>query len=267
MTNSFAPSGASHGASFLWVNLTRDARTVLDESAGGAFDVRRVREPTQIPGAIQVHAPQFLCFEFDEPDAPGIAVLAHTRRAHPSLPVLMITGGHSEAVAIWALRIRVWDLLVKPVSSGELSQRLTALIELTRQPGRGPARAIRFPPQGSEATAVPDGPGRHRKTHPAIAHVATHFECKIALEDVAALCRLSPTQFCRAFRQEQGASFGQHLLRYRLERACEGLAHSGALAKEVAYAVGFNDLSYFTWAFKRQLGLTPSEYRAGARLS
>ena len=66
-------------------------------------------------------------------------------------------------------------------------------------------------------------------------------------------------------RQEQGASFGQNLLRSRLERACESLAHPGALAKEVAYAVGFNDLSYFTWAFKRQLGLTPSEYRAGAR--
>ena len=265
MANSFAPASAPRDATFLWINLTRDARTVLDQSAGGAFDVRCVREPTQIPGAIQAHAPQFLCFEFDEPDGPGIAALAHTRHAHPSLPVLMITGGHSEAVAIWALRIRVWDLLVKPVSSGELSQRLTALIELTRHPGRGPARAIRFPPQGSAATTVPVGPGRHRKTHPAIAHVATHFDHKIALEDVAALCRLSPTQFCRAFRQEQGASFGQHLLRYRLERACESLAHSGALAKEVAYAVGFNDLSHFTWAFKRQLGLTPSEYRAGAR--
>ena len=265
MANLFAPARAPHDASFLWVNLTHDARTVLDQSADCAFDVRRVREPTQIPGAIRDHAPQFLCFEFDEPDAPGIAALAHTRRTHPSLPVLMITGGHSEAVALWALRIRVWDLLVKPVSSGELSQRLTALVELTRQPGRGPARAIRFPPQGSEATTVPNGPGRHRRTHPAIAHVATHFDHKIALQDVAALCQLSPTQFCRVFRQEQGASFGQHLLRYRLERACEGLAHSEALAKEVAYAVGFNDLSYFTWAFKRQLGVCPSEYRAGAR--
>ncbi len=267
MNTSFAPASSPRDATFLWVNLTRDARTLLAHSAGGTFNVRCVREPTQVDGAIQVHAPQFLCFEFDQPDAPGIAVLAHTRREHPGLPVLMITGAHSEAVAIWALRIRVWDLLVKPVSSGELSQRLSALIELTRQPGRGPARDIRFPPQGGEATAVPGGPGRHRRTHPAIAHVATHFDHKIALQDVAALCRLSPTQFCRVFRQEQGASFGQHLLRYRLERARERLTHPGALAKEVAYAVGFNDLSYFTWAFKRQLGLTPSEYRAGARLS
>ena len=35
---------------------------------------------------------------------PGIAVLAHTRRAHPSLPVLMITGGHSEAAKTWCRR-------------------------------------------------------------------------------------------------------------------------------------------------------------------
>ena len=265
MNTPFTPARGPRDASFLWVNLTREARTVLDQSVASTFDVRRVREPTQIPDAIQVHAPQFLCFEFDEPDAPGIAALADTRRAHPSLPVLMITGGHSEAVAVWALRIRVWDLLVKPVSCTELNQRLSALIELTRQPGRGPARDIRFPPQGSEATSVPNGLGRHGKTHPAILHVATHFDRRIALEDVAALCRLSPTQFCRAFRQEHGASFAQHLLRYRLERARERLAHPGALAKEVAYAVGFNDLSYFAWAFKRQLGLTPSEYRAGAR--
>ena len=68
---------------------------------------------------------------------------------------------------------------------------------------------------------------------------------------------------CRV--RKQGASFGQHLLRYRLERARERLSHPGALAKEVAYAVGLNDLSYFTWAFKRQFGLTPSECQAGAR--
>ena len=42
-------------------------------------------------------------------------------------------------------------------------------------------------------------------------------------------------------------------------------AHPGALPKEVAYAVGVNDFSYFARAFKRQLGVCPSEYRAGAR--
>lgn len=62
-------------------------------------------------------------------------------------------------------------------------------------------------------------------------------------------------------------SFGQHLLRYRTERACEQLADPAALAKEVAYSVGFNDVSYFARAFERQLGVCPSKYKATARLS
>ena len=52
-----------------------------------------------------------------------------------------------------------------------------------------------------------------------------------------------------------------------LDRAYEGLTNSGALAKDVAYAVGFNDLSYFTRAFKRETGVCLSDYQAGARLS
>ena len=266
MANSLASTYAPPlDLGFVWVNLTQQAVTALGEIAGCAFNVHPVCKPTQIHSAIVSHSPPFLCFEFDEPDLQGMAALTYIRRSHPSIPILMITGGHSEAVAIWALRIRVWDLLVKPVSSGELSQRITALFELTMQPGAEQARDVWLPSQHIEATTVPTGSDQYRRTHPAIAHVTTHFDRKITLHDVAVLCRLSPTQFCRVFRQEQGVTFCQHLLHYRLERACEGLAHSRALAKEVAYAVGFNDLSYFTWAFKRQLGLTPSEYRAAAR--
>ena len=254
MADSFDPPRTISGdASFLWVDLTREAGVAYSESLGGEFDMPCVREPTQIAAAIQRHTPQFLCFEFDEPDARGMAALTHIRHAHPSLPVLMITGGHSELVAIWALRIRVWDLLVKPVSNWELSQRISTLIELTCQRRLEPALPALH------------GLVSKGRTHAAISHVATHFGGKIALDDAAALCQLSPSQFCRVFRREQGVSFGQHLLRYRMARACEGLAQPGALAKEVAYAVGFNDLSYFSRAFKRRVGVCPSDYQAGAR--
>lgn len=101
---------------------------------------------------------------------------------------------------------------------------------------------------------------RLERTHHAIGYVALEFGSKIALDQVAAMCRLSPSQFCRVFKHEQGMSFGQYLMHYRLERACERLIAGDVLTKEVAYFVGFNDLSYFTWAFKRQVGVCPSRY-------
>lgn len=246
MPDSCAPATASRSPSFLWVDLTRDARTALVERLEGTFamDLRRVREPAQIPGAIEVYAPQFVCFEFDEPEGPGINALARTRHEHPGLPVLIITGSLSEAVARWALHMRVWDLLVKPVPVEVLRQHVSALAELANRQHTLPSVAQK----------------RQDRTLPAITHVAAQFHHKIALEKAAALCRLSPSQFCRVFRQEQGASFAQYLLHYRIERACERLGFPDALAKEVAYSVGFNDLSYFTWAFKRQVGVCPSKY-------
>ena len=267
MANSFHPRHVTRAASMLWVNLTRETHTALDASVGVECDVHHVREPAQISAAIRVHAPRFLSFEFDQPDAPGMAALAQIRCTHPSLPVLMITGDHSEAVAIWALRIRVWDLLVKPVSNGELNQHICSLIKWIRKRDLVPSREIRYPLQDTKRIPVLNGPRRQGKTHPAIAHVTANFDSEIALADVAALCRLSPSRFCHVFRQEQGESFGQHLLRYRLERACERLADPATLTKEAAYAVGFNDLSYFARAFKRQLGVCPSKYQATARLS
>ena len=267
MYDTFDSASKPRDASIVWVNLTREAHTALGQSAGGAFDVHCVREPGQIRAAIARYAPQFLCFEFDEPKPRGIDALADTRRTHPSLPVLMITACHSEPLALWALRIRVWDLLVQPVLTSDLSRCIRTLVDLTRQRRQGPAREIRFPQQTEQALPVLEAPGSEGRTQAAVSYVATHFDGPIALEHAASLCRLSPTQFCRLFRLEHGVSFGQHLVGYRLEQARERLAHPGALVKEVAYAVGFNDLSYFTRAFKRQLGVCPREYQAGARLS
>lgn len=179
----------------------------------------------------------------------------------------MIAASPSQAVALWALRIRVWDLLMKPLSEDELGQRIGALIALTLRRTVEPSRNIRFPSQVTEPATIVNGPPKQSRTQAAITHVTRHFDREITVADVATLCRLSPSRFSHVFRQERGASFAQHVLRYRLRRACEQLSDCNAFAKEVAYAVGFNDLSYFTRAFKRQLGVCPSKYQAKARLS
>ncbi|WP_277182875.1 helix-turn-helix transcriptional regulator [Caballeronia sp. BR00000012568055] len=96
------------------------------------------------------------------------------------------------------------------------------------------------------------------RTSRAVSYIAEHYAGRILLSDVAAACRLSASQFCRTFRKEHQASFGQYLLRYRMARARERLVSSDALVKEVAYEVGFNDLSYFTRSFRRAFGVCPS---------
>ena len=64
------------------------------------------------------------------------------------------------------------------------------------------------------------------------------------------------------FHKYAGMGPGDYLLQYRLNRAKEILLSSKAPLHEVAQAAGFNDPFHFSKAFKKQLGISPSEFRS-----
>ena len=58
------------------------------------------------------------------------------------------------------------------------------------------------------------------------------------------------------------ATFVEYLANYRMRQAKRLLANPTMAVADVAVAVGFSDPSYFTRVFRRQEGVSPSEYRA-----
>jgi AraC-like DNA-binding protein len=62
----------------------------------------------------------------------------------------------------------------------------------------------------------------------------------------------------------EGTSFTDLLHQHRLDRAYERLAMPGARVSDVAYAVGFSDLSHFHRLFKARFGHTPADTRQAA---
>jgi AraC-like DNA-binding protein len=84
----------------------------------------------------------------------------------------------------------------------------------------------------------------------------------VRLSTVAKLCDLSRCQFSRNFKKEQGRTFRDFVVQTRIQRAAELMRQPNAISvTEAAFGVGFNDLSYFSRMFRRQLGVTPSHYR------
>lgn len=69
---------------------------------------------------------------------------------------------------------------------------------------------------------------------------------------------------------EKGESFSTVVNRHRLELAARWLTEpcyrAHAIA-EIALTVGFSDISYFNRLFRRQFGVTPSEFRQAALLN
>jgi two-component system response regulator YesN len=84
----------------------------------------------------------------------------------------------------------------------------------------------------------------------------------LMLQDVAKNVNMSNSRFSTVFSQETGQTFTEYLMFLRLNKAKELLRQTNTRSTQIASEVGYNDSHYFSYIFKKNFGLTPSEYRA-----
>ena len=99
----------------------------------------------------------------------------------------------------------------------------------------------------------------------AIAYLHANMRLEVSLADLAGAVGLSTFHFARSFKTATGLPPYRYLLALRIERAKEMLAHSSAAISEVASAVGYEDQSQLARLFRKEVGVTPSQYRTSRR--
>jgi AraC-like DNA-binding protein len=87
----------------------------------------------------------------------------------------------------------------------------------------------------------------------------------IELDDVAREAGVSPFHFLRAFSGVLGVTPHQYLVRSRLRHAARLLADDDKPVTDIAYDVGFGDLSNFVRTFHRAAGVSPLKFRQASR--
>jgi AraC-like DNA-binding protein/ActR/RegA family two-component response regulator len=248
----------------LWVDGTYGSTSQVPRTAAEAhFEVSALVPLSEAQAAVERLSPAVACFEFEHPDAEQLRAMREFKVRFPSLPVLMLTTQHSEALAVWAFRVRVWNYLVKPVAGSELAANFAVLARIALEE-RGPPRPVRsvgalLPPESKPAEPVRASPLRC-----ALQQVERNFENKLRQSSIAANAGMTSSAFSRAFKAEFGVTFSQYLARYRIGRACHLLKQGSHSVTTVGQAVGFEDASHFARTFRTVLGISPSVFRRGS---
>lgn len=101
----------------------------------------------------------------------------------------------------------------------------------------------------------------HNVIYQTTAYIKENLAEKLTLEDAAEHVSLSKSYFCRILKDELGYTFTEYVNHLRVERAKLYLSDSTMSIADIAYAVGFDDQSYFTRIFKKLTNVSPGQYR------
>lgn len=83
----------------------------------------------------------------------------------------------------------------------------------------------------------------------------------VEVEQLAEKVCMSTGHFIRLFKEELGCTPMKFLIERKMMRAKMMLVSESIMVKEVAYSLGYEDVSYFTRLFKKHVGIPPSQYR------
>lgn len=95
----------------------------------------------------------------------------------------------------------------------------------------------------------------------ALEYIRTEYMNEISVEKIAKHCGYSEFYMMKLFKQFTGCSCVDYVNNYRLTIAGRQLKDTDDEIANIAYQVGFNNVSYFNRQFKKQYNTTPKEFR------
>ncbi len=101
-----------------------------------------------------------------------------------------------------------------------------------------------------------------------ILYIEEHYSEHISLEDLANSVHISKSECCRCFKRALQFTPIEYLMKYRIFKAANMIQVSNPIShsiSDLAFSVGFNNVSYFNKVFKQYMKCTPKEYKKGIK--
>jgi two-component system, response regulator YesN len=197
--------------------------------------------------------PDLVITDIRMPIMGGIALIKKIQEHYP-LTDFIITSGYSDfEYTKSAIQLRVSEYLLKPVDPDELK---AALLQLKN---KYKLQQSSFGDIFNHSTT--------RNTPAQIAsilkdYIALNYHTEINLNLIANNMNYSSGYLTKIFYKQYNCSPSRYLISLRMQKAQQILLHNPELSiRQVGEIIGYHDQGYFSRIFKKQVGVSPFEYR------
>jgi YesN/AraC family two-component response regulator len=209
--------------------------------------------------------PDFIITDVMMPVMDGLSMIHQIKQNKDicHIPVIVLSAKASLEDRLQGLQEGIDDYITKPFSATYLKRRIENII--SQRHALQQSYLEQITPENSaeyklESPQIVDADQQMMKT------LMNFLEDNIGnpelrIDDLASAVNLGRTVFYEKIKSIVGMTPVDFVRHVRMQRAEELVARSKSSFSEIAYAVGFSDPKYFSKCFKKETGMSPSEYR------
>lgn len=174
----------------------------------------------------------------------------------PGVIVVVISGYKEFDYVKEALKVNVFDYILKPINPKEIEQvfmKIRQKLDGERAKEKKPVK------QSKEEARILLSPENMVKN--AREYIESHIAEDLSVEKIADSVALSRSHFAREFKRLTGDSVMDYVIKVRMKHAVAMICGGETSQSKIASAVGYSDLKYFQRSFKKHTGYTVKEYQ------
>ncbi|MDD6196191.1 MAG: response regulator [[Clostridium] aminophilum] len=230
-----------HGIA-LGIDWAQEGCAVVAEAANGAEGIE----------AVHRYHPNLIITDVRMPHMDGLEMMKQLRAEGCEAHAIILTAYSDFEYARSAIQFGAVDYLLKPFENEDLIASVRKVLELDRRQasvGTDPLKAL---PKGDKSRIVMQ----------AMSYIAEHYADQgINISTIAEAVSVSEGHLSHAFKKETSYTVNNYLTGYRVHQAIRLLKDPAIRVYEVAEQVGYRDVAYFCSIFKKNTGVSPSEYQ------
>jgi signal transduction histidine kinase/DNA-binding response OmpR family regulator len=237
-----------------------DMRAYVANCLGSEFRIMTAEEGEAGLARITETVPDLVVSDLMMPVLDGLELCRRikTNPATSHIPVVLLTARTGDDSRLASLELGADDYLTKPFRPQELQARVRNLLRQRELLRTRFAREVTLQPREISITSADEA-----FLNRALAVVEKELaNAEFDVEQFAAALHLSRIQLYRKLKALTDQSPTDFIRTLRLRRAGQLLAAQAGNVADIAYQVGFNNLSYFSKCFREQFGHVPSEHAA-----
>ena len=187
------------------------------------------------------------------PTMDGIELSKYLYKNQPQTPIIIISGYDEFEYARAAVKLNVFDYILKPLRDEELSAALSTISLRRDYPDTDSIKSI----ERNKNTLVSQ----------IQEYLQLHFREGLSLTILADIFNITPSYLSTIFHKEIGEPYSKYLLRMRMETAKALLSNPNYKVQDVALDVGFSSSKHFGSVFKSYYGISPGEFKNNTNIN